>query len=246
LVARRKLGFWVRFAVGVVKPVMIVLTRRRWSGAGHLPPTGGLIIVANHVSHADPLVVAHFVYDAGRWPQFLGKQSVFDVPVVGWILRKVRQIPVRRGTTDAGLALDAAEAAIHVGDSVVIYPEGTTTKRPDLWPMRGRTGVARLWLATGAPVVPVVTWGAQAIFDPRTAKLRLRPRTPVTVVAGPPIDLSAYRGAEPTAATLHEITEVVMRRLTDMLADIRGEAPPVAQPAQTPLVQERAEQEGKR
>jgi 1-acyl-sn-glycerol-3-phosphate acyltransferase len=223
---RRRLGFWIRFAVSIVKPTMIVLTRRTWSGAEHLPADGGLIIVPNHVSHADPLVVAHFVHDAGRWPQFLGKQSVFDLPVVGWLLRKVRQIPVQRGTTDAGRALDAAVAAVQRGDSVVIYPEGTTTKHPDLWPMRGKTGVARLWLATGAPVVPVVTWGPQSLFDPRTAKLRLRPRTPVTVVAGPPIDLSAYQGAEPTTAVLNEITEVVMERLAEILGDIRGAAAP--------------------
>lgn len=224
--ARRRLGFWVRLAVVAVKPPMLLLTRRRWHGAENLPADGGLIIVANHLSHADPLVVAHFVHDAGRWPQFLGKQSVFDVPVVGWLLRRVRQIPVHRGTTEAGLALDAAVAAVRAGDSVVIYPEGSTTKHPDLWPMRGKTGVARLWLATGAPVVPLVTWGPQALFDPRTAKLRLRPRTPVTVVAGPPIDLSAYRGAEPTTATLNEITDVVMRRLATMLAEVRGGGTP--------------------
>jgi 1-acyl-sn-glycerol-3-phosphate acyltransferase len=225
-VARRRLGFWVRFAVAVVKPSMLLLTRREWRGAEQLPPDGGLIIVVNHVSHADPLVVAHFVYDAGRWPQFLGKRSVFNVPVIGWLLHKVRQIPVQRGSTDAGLALDAAVAAVKAGDSVVIYPEGTTTKHPDLWPMRGKTGVARLWLATGAPVVPIVTWGPQSLFDPRTAKLRLRPRTPVTVLAGPPIDLSRFENAAPTAATLHEITDAVMDRLAEMLAEVRGGTPP--------------------
>jgi 1-acyl-sn-glycerol-3-phosphate acyltransferase len=230
-VAAGRLGFWRRFAVVVVKPPLLLLTRRNWRGAEHLPASGGVIVVANHVSHADPLTVAHFVHDAGRWPQFLGKQSVFDVPVVGWLLHRVRQIPVRRGTVDAARALDAAVDAVKAGDAVVIYPEGTITKHPALWPMRGRTGVARLWLATGAPVVPVVSWGPQAIFDPRTGKLRPRLRTPVTVVAGPPIDLSGYSGAPPTATTLYEITETVMLRLRDLLAEIRGEpAPPLWTP----------------
>jgi 1-acyl-sn-glycerol-3-phosphate acyltransferase len=219
----KRLGFWRRVAVVLVKPPLWLLTRRSWRGGEHLPADGGLIVVATHISHADPLVVAHFVYDAGRWPQFLAKQSVFDVPGFGWLLRRWRQIPVRRGTVDAAKSLDAAVGAVKAGDAVVIYPEGTTTRDPELWPMKGRTGVARLWLSTGAPVVPVVTWGSQAIFDPRTRKLRLRPRTPVTVAAGPPIDLSGYRGAN-----LPEITDAVMMRLRDLLAEVRGEQPPPA------------------
>lgn len=225
-VARRRLGFWRRLAVVLVAPTVRLLTRRDWRGTQHVPRDGGVIVVANHISHADPLVVALYLHDAGRWPQFLGKQSVFDIPVLGWVLHRLRQIPVRRGTPDAAQALDAAVAAVKAGDAVVIYPEGTTTKHPDLWPMRGKTGTARLWLATGAPVVPVVSWGPQRIFDPRTKKPRLRPGTPVTVAAGPPIDLSRYAGAEVTAANLQEIMDVVMGRLTAMLAEIRGELPP--------------------
>lgn len=224
--ARRRLGFWRRLAVVLVKPPLQALTRRDWRGMENIPAEGGVIIVANHISHFDPLAVAHFIYDAGRWPQFLGKHSIFEIPVIGWLLHRLRQIPVRRGTVDAGLALDAAVAALKAGDAVVIYPEGTTTKRPDLWPMRGKTGVARLWLTTGVPLVPVVSWGPQDIYDPRSSRLRLRFQTPVTVVAGEPIDLSWYAGAEVTAANLHAITEVVMSRLTTMLADIRGEVPP--------------------
>lgn len=232
--ARGRRGFWQRLTAVVVKPPLLLLTRRTWRGAAHLPADGGLIVVANHLSHADPLVIAHFIYDSGRWPQFLGKHSVFEVPVLGWLLRRLRQIPVRRGTVDAARALDAAVDAIRAGGAVVIYPEGTTTKDPDLWPMRGRTGVARLWLATGAPVVPVVSWGPQRISDPRTGRLRPRPRTPVTVVAGPPVDLSGFsghRGAGAPGAAMHEITETVMRRLRDLLAEVRGEpAPPLWTP----------------
>jgi 1-acyl-sn-glycerol-3-phosphate acyltransferase len=224
--ARRRLGFWRRFAVMVVKPAMWVMTRRDWRGMEHIPPAGAAILVANHNSHADPLVLAHYVYDSGRWPRFLAKSTLFDVTVVGPLLRAVDQTPVYRGTADAAAALDAAVSAIKAGNVVLIYPEGTTTKEPDLWPMKGKTGVARLWLTTGAPVIPIVTWGSARLFDPRTRKLRPVPRTPVTVVAGPPVDLSAWQGRSPTVATLQEITEHIMLTLRDMLAEVRGGPPP--------------------
>ncbi|MDG4785519.1 lysophospholipid acyltransferase family protein [Micromonospora sp. WMMD1102] len=223
---RRRLGFWGRFAVMVVKPVLTVWTRREWRGMEHLPPSGGIIIVPNHLSHFDPLVSAHFIYDAGRWPSFLGKASVFKVPVIGRILLKCRQIPVERGTVDAARSLETLERAVRSGAAVVIYPEGTTTREPELWPMRGKTGAARLALATGAPVVPVVMWGPQRIFDPRDKKVSLRPRTPVTVVAGPPVDLARWSGAVPTKTVLDEMTDAIMLRLRDMLAEVRGGTPP--------------------
>ncbi|MFC0508462.1 lysophospholipid acyltransferase family protein [Micromonospora costi] len=224
--ARRRLGFWPRLAAVLVKPVLTVWTRRTWQGMEHLGRDGGVIIVANHLSHADPLVSAHFIYDAGRWPQFLAKASVFRVPVLGWILHRCRQIPVERGTVDAARSLDALVAALKAGGSVVIYPEGTTTREPDLWPMKGKTGAARLALTTGAPVIPIAMWGPEKMFDPRTAKFSLRPRIPVSVVAGPPIDLSAWAGASPTRATLEEMTDTIMLRLRDMVAEIRGGTPP--------------------
>ena len=231
--ARRRLGFWRRLVVALVKPVLTVWTRRTWTGLEHIPATGGVIIVSNHLSHADPLVCAHFVYDAGRWPRFLAKASVFRVPVVGAIIRRCRQIPVERGTVDAARSLDTLVTAVKDGGAVIIYPEGTTTKQPDLWPMRGKTGAARLALVTGAPVVPLVMDGPQAIFDPRTSKISLRPRIPVSVTAGPPVDLSRWAGAAPTKATLEAMTEAIMLRLRDMLAETRGVAdpPPLWAPA---------------
>jgi 1-acyl-sn-glycerol-3-phosphate acyltransferase len=233
-VARRRLGFWVRLVVVLVKPVLVLWTRRTWSGMEHLARDDGIIVVVNHVSHADPLVVAHYAYEAGRWPQFLAKASVFRVPVIGWIITKVRQIPVERGTVDAARSLDRMMLALKEGGTVVIYPEGTTTREPNLWPMRGKTGAARLALASGAPVIPLVTWGAQQIFDPRTKKLRLRPGVPVTVAAGPPIDLSAWHGKAPTRRLLDEMTDVIMLRLRDMLAEVlRAPPPPLWSPEQT-------------
>ena len=230
--ARGRLGFWQWVAVVTVKPTMTLWTRRDWSGMANIPAEGGVILAANHLSEVDPLVVAHFVYDAGRWPQFLAKSSLFNNKVIGSALRSARQIPVFRGTADAVKSLEAATAAVRAGDAVLIYPEGTTPKAGDLWPQRGKTGVARLFLETGAPVVPIVTWGPQRMFDPRREgnrpgrRLNPRPRMPVTVVAGPPLDLSKWADAAPTPANLYAITDEVMTALRDLLAGIRGEPAP--------------------
>jgi 1-acyl-sn-glycerol-3-phosphate acyltransferase len=225
-VAQRRLGFWRRFAVILVVPVMWVWTRRTWTGLENIPRTGGVIIVPNHVSHFDPLVVAHYIYGAGRWPRFLGKASLWRVPVLGFLLRNTQQIPVERGSVEAVKSLDALIDAIHEGGAVVIYPEGTTTREPDLWPMRGKTGAARLALATGAPVVPVANWGAQTVFDPRTNRLKPHPRTPVTVTAGRPVDLSRWAVSVPTRAVLEQMTDAIMLDVRDLIGAVREATPP--------------------
>jgi len=224
----RRLGFASRTAVIFVKPLLRLMTKREWTGMEYVPAEGGVILAANHMSEFDPFVVAHFVLDSGRWPSYLAKSSLFRVFGLGPVLRALKQIPVDRGTVDASKALDSAIAAVNRGEGVIIYPEGTTPKTGELWPQRGKTGIARLYLATGVPVVPIATWGAQQIFDPRVRKLHLKPRTPVTVVAGPPIDLSHWKGAEPTAANLYAITDEIMAVLRVMVGEIRGETPPEA------------------
>ncbi|HEY0699011.1 MAG TPA: lysophospholipid acyltransferase family protein, partial [Micromonospora sp.] len=115
---------------------------------------------------------------------------------------------------------------IRDGGAVVIYPEGTITREPDLWPMRGKTGAARLALATGAPVVPLAMWGPQRMFDPRRGKIHPRPRIPVAVQAGPPVDLSRWMGTTPSKQVLDEMTEEIMLRVRDLVADLRGGTPP--------------------
>ena len=225
--AKRGYGFWPRFVAGLVKPPLWYLTKRTWTGMEHLPADGrGVIIASNHLSHVDPLTCGHYLYDAGRWPQFLAKASVFRVPVAGWIITKCRQIPVERGSVEAIRSLEKLTAALDQGGTVVIYPEGTTTKEPGLWPMRGKTGVARLALATGAPVIPMAMWGPQQIFDPRTSKWSFKPRRPVSVTVGKPVDLSRWDGAEASRATLDEMTEAIMLDVRDLVAGLRHEEPP--------------------
>lgn len=224
--AGRKLGFWRRFAVWLVLPTLRLWTKRTWTGMENLPPGGGFIITPNHMSQFDPLLVAHFIYASGRWPRFLAKASIWRVPFVGFMLRKTQQIPVERGSVDAVKSLDSLIEALHQGGVVVIYPEGTTTREPDLWPMRGKTGAARLALVTGAPVVPMATWGAQRVHDVRTGKISLGRRVPVQVSAGKPVDLSRWQGTAPSRAVLEQMTEAIQLATRDLLAELRDEQPP--------------------
>ncbi|AAZ54668.1 lysophospholipid acyltransferase family protein [Thermobifida fusca] len=227
---KRRESRWLKaVAVTVVRPLIAAVTKPTWRGQEHIPREGGVIIAANHLSVADPLTVAHFLYVAGRrWPTFTAKEGVFRIPIVGPAVRKLGQIPVHRGTTDAAKALHEAEEALtQHGAAVIFYPEGTCTRDPNLWPMVAKTGVARLALRTGAPVIPVAHWGEQHLLPYGTAKLRLFPRTPVEVVAGPPVDLSRYREQPLTATTLREATAEIMTAITRLQAEIRGEEPPL-------------------
>ncbi|HVE73749.1 MAG TPA: lysophospholipid acyltransferase family protein [Mycobacteriales bacterium] len=224
-----RLGPWYRFAVLVLKPLLLLLTRRDWRNASAVPSSGGVIIAANHISHADPLMLCDFLlYGAKRIPRFLAKDTLFKGRgLVGRVMRGARQIPVYRQTADASLALRDAVEALRRGDCVAIYPEGTVTRDPGKWPMAAKTGVARLALLSGAPVVPVAQWGAQEILDSyRSPGLHLLPRKTMRVVAGPPIDLSAYRDRDLTAEVLRGATATVMETLTRMVEELRGETAP--------------------
>nr|MDT0664296.1 lysophospholipid acyltransferase family protein [Micromonospora sp. DSM 115978] len=202
-------GFWIWLAACVVRPLSLLLARRRWSGQANLPSHGPVVLAVNHVCVLDPLMLAHFVYASGRVPRFMATSGLWRVFGLRRVLRGAGQIPVYRDGPDAADALRDAVAALRAGKLVVIYPEGGVTRDPDYWPMRARTGVARLALATGAPVVPVAVWGPQQIWG-RDRRPRPLPRKTVVVAAGPALDLTAWTSSEPSAAVLREVTDVVM------------------------------------
>ncbi len=223
--ARRRIGFWYRLAAILLRRPLLVLTRRDWSGTEHIGP-GGMVAVTNHVSYFDPLVFAHFLYDNGRLPRFLAKEGLFRVFFIGSVLRGAKQIPVYRDSADASTAYAAAVEAIGRGECVAIYPEATLTRDPDLWPMVGKTGAARVALVTGAAVIPIAQWGPQHVLAPYTKRLQLFPRRTMHVKAGPPVDLSEFAGRAIDAPLLHEATEKIMAEITHLLEEIRDEEGP--------------------
>jgi 1-acyl-sn-glycerol-3-phosphate acyltransferase len=206
----------------------MVFTRRDWSGAEYLPASGGFVVCPNHISHVDPFAFAHFLYDNGHPPFFLAKSEVFGVPVLGRLLSAAQQIPVQRGTTEAATAFSAAVEAIHEGKCVPIFPEGTLTRDPHMWPMTARTGAARVALTTRCPVIPVAQWGAQEIQKPYGKALHLFPIKTMRMLAGPPVDLHDLYDRPLDSATLKEATSRILDAITAQLETIRGEkAPPV-------------------
>jgi 1-acyl-sn-glycerol-3-phosphate acyltransferase len=224
-VRRGRLGFWYRLAILIVQPLLYAFTKRDWRGRENIPLTGGLIIAVNHLSHVDPFTLAHYLYRTGRPPRYLAKSELWSIPFVKWVMAGAGQIPVHRRTTNAALALKDAVAAIEAGECLVIYPEGSTTKDPDYWPMVPKTGVARLALMTGAPVVPLGQWGAQEIFG-QDRKLHLLPRKTIHMAAAPAVDLSAYRDKPLEREVLTEVTDTIMSEIRRLVGELRGEQPP--------------------
>lgn len=222
---RGPMGFWYRLAILVVQPLLYIFTKRDWRGREHIPREGGLIIAVNHISHVDPFTLAHYLYRTSRIPRFLAKSELWSTPFVKWVMAGAGQIPVHRRTADASLALKDAVAAIERGECLVVYPEGTTTKDPSYWPMVPKTGVARLALMTGAPVVPLGQWGAQEIYG-QDRKLHLLPRHMVRMEAAAPVDLSAFTGKPLSGEVLHGATDAIMTEVRRLVGELRGETPP--------------------
>jgi len=213
-------------AVAIIKPALLAFTRHEWVDGDKLPAEGGCVVAANHVSHIDPLTLAHLLHDNGRMPRYLAKEALFDVFFVGMILRNTGQIPVKRLTTDASTAYQSAVDGVRGGKAVIFYPEGTLTRDPDLWPMVGKTGAARVALESGAPVIPIAQWGQQQILYPYGKKLKVFPPQKVRLKVGDPVDLDDLRGQEVTPAVLREATGRIMASITALLEDLRGQKAP--------------------
>jgi 1-acyl-sn-glycerol-3-phosphate acyltransferase len=189
-----------------------------------VPVEGPAIIASNHISYLDPLGNAYAVVKAGRRPRFLAKDELFKIPLVGTALRGARQIPVDRAKAGDPSPLMSAQEAIRAGEVVVVYPEGTVTDRPDFMPMHGRTGTVRISLATGVPIIPMASWGSQAVWQ-KSGRGSLKFGRPIWVKAGSPIDLSAHAGEAGDREVLRKLTSDVMAEITTLAEDLRARYP---------------------
>lgn len=212
----------------LVRRLMFAMVRYEWRGGENLPRSGGFIAAANHATELDALTFAHYLFDHGYEPRILAKRSLFTAPVLGSVLRATRMIPVDRGSAAAARSIQAASDQLGDGACVAIFPEGTITRDPDLWPMEAKTGLARIALASRLPVVPIAQWGAHEVLGRYGRVLKPFPRKRVQMVAGPPVDLSDLYDRPVDSATLREVMNRVMDAITELLSELRGEPAPAA------------------
>jgi 1-acyl-sn-glycerol-3-phosphate acyltransferase len=219
----------------VLSPLFFVLWRVRVEGRHHVPRRGPAILAANHQSFADsfflPLVVTRKV-------TFLAKAEYFDSPKTAWFFRAAGQIPIRRGGGSVSeRALETAREVLAAGRLLGVYPEGTRSLDDQVH--RGRTGVARLAIEMGAPVIPVGIVGTKEVQP--TGSNMMRPFRPVTLRFGEPLDPSAYRarlhhGEESERQVLRGFTDELMGRIAQLSGRryVDEYVPPRRPPAEEP------------
>lgn len=216
-----------RALAAAVVPPMTAMADIRLHHAERVPQTGAFVLAPNHMSEIDPLVIGVALWKAGRAPRFMAKESLFRVPVLGAVMRATQQIPVdRAGIVRGADPMAAARALVEQQLAVIIYPEGSLTRDPELWPMRGKSGAVRMALQAGVPLIPVAHWGAQRLMPRYGRGIRPFPRKRIDVVFGEPVDLDAYRGGPMDQATLNRANDALMHAITGLLGELRGEQPP--------------------
>jgi 1-acyl-sn-glycerol-3-phosphate acyltransferase len=210
-------------AVSVLRPPIALWFNWRFEGTQHIPREGPVLVACNHISYFDPLAHGLMLLKAHRRPRFLAKSELYENWLTRQVLEGAKQIKVDRGSGSTG-PIKAAVAALKAGEVVMIYPEATITKNPDFTPMQAKTGVARISLATGVPVLPIAVWGSQHVIQREGVKSLAFGR-PIWLKAGAPLDFSEYEDRRDEPGIHSEVTDVVMDELTRLVTDLRTRYP---------------------
>lgn len=223
---KRESNFAFVLVAMVLAPILRLMFNIKTTGKENLPQ-GGYILVGNHLSYLDPFSFAYSVYiHMKRVPHYLAKESIFRIPIIGKILPKVGQIPVYRGGKSNEEPLRAAKEYLKAGQVVVVFPEGTLTRDPDQWPMRGKSGAIRLAVELGLPIIPCGQWGVQEVLGNYSKKFRPNPFHTVRVKIGKPMFFRELENKTPSAKELSDATDKVMREISGIVGELRGETPP--------------------
>ena len=204
-------------ARAILVPFLTLLFRWRLIGAENIPKQGPVIVACNHISYFDPLCHAYMINRGKRKCRFFAKAELWKNPFLKFVLTHAHQIPVERGTGETGPVEKAIEW-LGKGELVVIYPEATITTNPDLTPMQGKTGVGRVALATGAPVVPIAVWGSHWV-RPKKRKPVQKWRRLIVLEAGEPMRFDDLKGKDEAEAA-REVTDRVVGELDRLVREL--------------------------
>ena len=214
--------------LSLARVVLPVLCRLRVTG--DVPDEhrdGPLILAGNHIGTFDPVIFTAAARMRRLAPRMMATGGLFRVAVIGPLMRAAGHIPVDRGRSTVANAVPDAVEALRAGSVVFIYPEGRIGLDPALWPERARSGLARLALATGAPVVPVAIWGSHEVIAyhgmanmVRTAVTAFWRRPTVRIHFGAPVDLSDLRAG--VTGDAQRASDRIMDAITADLVRLRS------------------------
>ena len=195
----------------IIRPILDVLSHLESHRNRHIPKQGGIVLVSNHVSFLDPIIIGALTV---RELHFLGTDAYFHIPCLGWFLTKGNSFPIKRGTPDRQ-ALREALSRLQAGKALLIFPEGTRSVDGRLGEMK--KGVSFMIHHSGVPVIPVFIKGAER-FMPRGAKF-IRPAK-LSVTFGPPIDFTALEGIERKPELYQRMSEQIRAAILGLTEDL--------------------------
>jgi 1-acyl-sn-glycerol-3-phosphate acyltransferase len=212
-----ELNPWWRWGAVVTMPLVRALFRVRVEGLEHVPSSGPAILAFNHVSALDgPVLAIEVAARHRRASRFLVAAEFFQRPLIGAILRRFEQIPIRRGEGDDG-ALDEAIATVRRGALAAIAPEGIVNATGGTDLQRIRRGIARIAVPTGSPIVPVGIWGTHRRW-PRSGLTLAGPWRPALALSfGPPL----FPSGEDGDGAIDDVTAQLRERLTAQVTRAR-------------------------
>lgn len=208
----RDKNFLYHFARCIVRPMFDVLSHLESHGSEHVPRQGGVLLVSNHVSLLDTLIIGAAT---DRELHFMGANTFYRIPGFGWLLTKFNGFSIKRGTPDRQ-ALREALSRLQTGKALLVFPEGTRSVDGRLGEMK--KGVSFMIHHSGVPVIPVFIKGAER-FLPRGAKF-IRPAK-LSVTFGPPIDFTGIEGIAQKQELYQQMSEQIRQAISVLKEDSR-------------------------
>jgi len=163
-----------------------------FSGTSHVPRKGPALLAMNHIGYLDFALIGTALLPANRLARFMAKKEIFDHPVAGPLMRGMKHISVDR--SNGAPSFICALKALQKGEIVGVFPEATISQSFELKDMK--SGVIRLAIESGAPVLPTIVWGSQRIWTKKVPRNFKRDNTPIYVVIGAPMYFSKNDDAE--------------------------------------------------
>jgi 1-acyl-sn-glycerol-3-phosphate acyltransferase len=203
----RLLLYWI--AWGLLQAILAVFGRWRVTGLENIPKTGGVIVAPNHVSYSDPPIVGAALR---RQVRFMAKQELFQIPIMGRIIRNVGAFPVKQRSADRA-ALRQAINLLQAGKVVCIFPEGQ--RSPDGQLMKAELGIGLVAMKAQVPIIPMALIGSDKLLPPHSFLPRF---TKLVVRIGKPIQLDDLYSQGSERESLEELGRRVMEAIAELKA----------------------------